>query len=47
MPVFPAAITVDPQAELQLNYFLQKDVIGDDPSRRRSSPASRPRSGCW
>ena len=30
VPVFPATITVDPQAELQLNYFLQKDVV--DPS---------------
>ncbi len=30
IPVFPSTITVDPQAELQLNYFLQKDVV--DPS---------------
>ena len=31
IPVFPSTITVDPQAELQLNYFLQTDVIGADP----------------
>ncbi len=30
--VYPTAITVDPQADLVLNYFLQKDVIGEDPS---------------
>ena len=38
----PATITVDPQAELQLNYFLQQDVIGEDPfdaaGRSRASP---------
>ena len=39
IPVFPSTITVDPQAELQLNYFLQQG--------RRSTPASRPRSACW
>ena len=32
IPVFPSTITVDPQAQLQLNYFLQQTVIGDDPS---------------
>jgi RHS repeat-associated protein len=31
IPVFPSTITVDPQPELQLNYFLQTDVIGPDP----------------
>ena len=30
IPVFPSTITVDPQAELQLNYFLQQSVV--DPS---------------
>ena len=30
VPIFPSTITVDPQAELELNYFLQKDVV--DPS---------------
>jgi RHS repeat-associated protein len=29
--VFPATITVLPQAQLKLNYFLQRDVIGADP----------------
>jgi hypothetical protein len=29
--VFPATITVLPQAQLRLNYFLQRDVIGADP----------------
>ncbi len=31
IPVFPSTITVYPQAELQLNYFLQTDVVGEDP----------------
>ncbi len=31
IPVFPSTITVDPQAELQLNYFLQQTVVGQDP----------------
>ncbi len=31
IPVFPATITVEPQAELQVNYFLQQTVIGEDP----------------
>ncbi len=31
IPVFPSTITVDPQPELQLNYFLQTDVISEDP----------------
>ncbi|MGO8897662.1 MAG: beta strand repeat-containing protein [Isosphaeraceae bacterium] len=31
IPVFPSIITVNPQASLQLNYFLQTDVIGADP----------------
>ncbi|MFI5458474.1 MAG: SdrD B-like domain-containing protein [Isosphaerales bacterium] len=31
IPVFPSTITVNPQPELQLNYFLQTDVIGEDP----------------
>ncbi len=31
VPVFPAAITVEPQAELDLNYFLQSQVVGADP----------------
>ena len=30
-PMFPATITVYPQAQLKMNYFLQRDVIGDDP----------------
>ena len=31
IPIFPSTITVDPQPELELNYFLQRDVIGQDP----------------
>jgi RHS repeat-associated protein len=31
IPVFPSTITVYPQAELQVNYFLQQTVIGEDP----------------
>ena len=39
IPVFPSTITVDPQAELQLNYFLQSDVIGQDPSSSQVQPS--------
>src|SRR5262249_30289746 len=31
VPIFPAIITAYPQAQLQLNYFLQREVIGADP----------------
>ena len=40
IPVFPSTITVDPQAELQLNYFLQKD-------RGRPQRAPATSSACW
>ena len=39
IPVFPSTITVDPQANLQLNYFLQTDVIGDDPFTPQVEPS--------
>ena len=38
-PVFPSTITVYPQAKLQLNYFLQTDVIGDDPFTPQVEPS--------
>jgi hypothetical protein len=38
-PIFPAAITVYPQPKLEINYFLQKDVIGDDPSTPEVEPS--------
>ena len=38
-PIYSTAITVDPQADLQINYFLQKDVIGDDPSTPQVEPS--------
>jgi len=38
-PLFPTAITVYPQAQLQLNYFLQQNVIGDDPSTPQVEPS--------
>ncbi len=38
-PMFPATITVLPQAELKLNYFLQRDVIGDDPFTPQVEPS--------
>jgi CARDB/Carboxypeptidase regulatory-like domain len=38
-PVIPAAITVYPQPSLQLNYFLQRDVIGDDPFTPQVEPS--------
>ena len=39
VPLFPAVITVLPQAELKLNYFLQRDVIGDDPFTPQVEPS--------
>ena len=39
IPVFPSTITVEPQAQLQLNYFLQQSVIGDDPSTPQVEPS--------
>jgi len=35
----PVSITVVPQAELTLNYFLQRDVIGDDPHTPEVEPS--------
>jgi hypothetical protein len=37
--LFPSAITVYPQAKLQLNYFLQQTVIGDDPFTSQVEPS--------
>ena len=37
--VFPATITVEPQPELQLNYFLPTEVYGDDPSTPQVEPS--------
>ena len=37
--LFPTAITVYPQASLQLNYFLQQTVIGDDPFTTQIEPS--------
>ncbi|MCV2361698.1 S8 family serine peptidase [Paucibacter sp. TC2R-5] len=31
VPLLPARITVQPEAKLNLDYFWQRDVIGDDP----------------
>ncbi len=39
IPVFPATITALPQAQLQINYFLQQTVIGDDPFTPRTEPS--------
>ncbi len=38
VPVYPSLITVYPAAKLEVNYFLQKDVIGDDPSTPEIEP---------
>lgn len=35
----PVSITVLPQAELELDYFLQRDVISDDPFTEEIEPA--------
>ena len=42
MPVFPATITVYPQAQLQINYFLQQTVIGEDPFNPQEIIPSEP-----
>ena len=39
VPVFPATITVYPQAQLDVNYFLQQAVIGDDPFTPQVEPS--------
>jgi RHS repeat-associated protein len=39
IPVFPSTITVYPQAELELNYFLQTDVVGQDPFSSQVQPS--------
>ena len=41
-PLFPSTITVYPQANLVLNYFLQQDVIGEDPSMPNENIPSEP-----
>ncbi|HZU36304.1 MAG TPA: hypothetical protein VFA18_10365, partial [Gemmataceae bacterium] len=38
-PLGAAAIMVYPQAQLQLNYFLQRDVIGQDPFSSQPIPS--------
>ncbi|HVC98811.1 MAG TPA: Ig-like domain-containing protein, partial [Pirellulales bacterium] len=42
IPVFPTTITVYPQAKLKLNYFLQRDVIGEDPFNPHENIPSEP-----
>ena len=37
--MFPSAITVYPEAQIQLNYFLQRDVVGDDPFTPQIEPS--------
>ncbi len=39
VPILPATIEVLPQPKLVLNYFLQKDVIGDDPFTPQVEPS--------
>jgi hypothetical protein len=39
IPIYSSAITVDPQADLQLNYFLQQDVVGDNPATPQVEPS--------
>ncbi len=42
IPVLPATITIYPQAKLELNYFLQRDVIGEDPFNPQDNIPSEP-----
>ena len=37
--VVPAEVTVNPEAKLQLNYFWQRDVFGDDPFTPQIEPS--------
>lgn len=39
IPLFPAPITVFPQAELRLDYFQQRDVFADDPFTDEVEPS--------
>ena len=39
VPMVPATIEVLPDPKLQLNYFLQRDVIGDDPFTPQVEPS--------
>lgn len=38
VPMFPATITVYPEAHFALNYFLQRDVYGLDPFETQPTP---------
>ncbi|HTU90202.1 MAG TPA: hypothetical protein VMF69_09025 [Gemmataceae bacterium] len=42
VPVFPSIITVYPEAQLQVNYFLPTDVIGEDPLTPQVNIPSEP-----
>ena len=42
MPLFPETITVYPDARLRVNYFLQQQIIGDDPFTLDVVEISRP-----
>ncbi len=39
VPLLPSTITVYPDANLKLDYFLQRDVIGDDPATPETEPS--------
>lgn len=39
VPLAPVSITVHPLAQLQLTYFHQRDVLGDDPFTDESEPS--------
>ena len=38
-PLFPSTVTVYPDALLELDYFMQRDVIGDDPFTEEIEPS--------
>lgn len=42
VPLLPAQITVYPEARLNLHYFQQRDVIGDDPFTKDTVEPSEP-----
>jgi hypothetical protein len=42
IPLVPYPLTVNPVPQLDINYFLQKDIVGDDPSTPKQVEPSEP-----
>lgn len=37
-PLFPVTLDVNPSPDLHLHYFMQRDVLGDDPLTQKTEP---------